>query len=182
MRIHILGDSIAKLYGIKAILQEQFEASLELIGGAQLTRPEIDAVVVAADLSVVENIMALKNVSKELKEIRKRVFLVEEKSRLGTVQAHALGATHVLAYPVSKTQLLAKLVDHHLAPWSDDSSSRRGQRSRHDRRNVHSLDVQGRDERRTYRRGICWSCRCKDRRQYRRGRPLLLARYRTTAP
>ena len=127
MRIHILGDSIAKLHGIKAILQEQFEVSLELIGGGQLTRPEIDAVVVAADLGVVENIMTLKNASKELKEIRKRVFLVDEKSRLGTVQAYALGATHVLACPVSKTQLLAKLVDHNLAPWLGDKSPRRGQ-------------------------------------------------------
>ena len=97
MRIHVLGESIAKLHCVRAILQEQFEVSLELVGSSQLALPEIDALVVAADLGVVENIMALKNVAKKLKEIRKRVFLIEEKSRLGTVQAYALGATQVLA-------------------------------------------------------------------------------------
>jgi putative nucleotidyltransferase with HDIG domain len=129
VRIHVLGDSTEKLQCIRAILQEQFEVSLDLVGAGLLAAPEIDAVVVAADLGIVENIMALKNVSKGLKEIQKRVFLVEEKSRLGTIQAHALGATQVLAYPVSKTQLLAKLLDHNPAPWSGEKSSPTGQQA-----------------------------------------------------
>ncbi|WP_300182724.1 hypothetical protein [Bradyrhizobium sp.] len=65
----------------------------------------------SADLRLAENISALKRAAGQLGQIRKRVFLIDRKNRLSVVQAHALGATHVLPSSVSKPLLLAKLID-----------------------------------------------------------------------
>jgi putative nucleotidyltransferase with HDIG domain len=113
---HILvaGDSVSRLSAVRAMLDQQFKVSTELLASMEVRGNEIDAVVVAADLRLVENIAALKRVAGELTRIRKRVFLIDRKNRLSVVQAHALGATHVLANPVSKPLLLAKLVDQNV--------------------------------------------------------------------
>jgi putative nucleotidyltransferase with HDIG domain len=111
MCIHVIGDSVARLSAVRTILEQQYTVTSELLGGAAIRGNDIDAVVVSADLRVVDNISALKTVSDKLRRIRKRVFLVEQKARLSVVQAYALGATHVLAHPVNKAQLLAKLAD-----------------------------------------------------------------------
>jgi putative nucleotidyltransferase with HDIG domain len=112
MLIHVLGDSIAQLSAVRAMLEQQATVTSELLDGAELRDKEIGAVVVVADLRLVENISALKRVSKNLSQIRRRVFLIDQRSRLSAVQAYALGATHVLTNPVGKAQLLAKLFDH----------------------------------------------------------------------
>ena len=83
----------------------------ELLAAAGVPGKNIDAVVVAADLRIVENITALKTMSDELTRIPKRIFIIEQRTRLATVQAYALGATHALINPVSQTQLLAELAD-----------------------------------------------------------------------
>ena len=110
---HVLvaGDNVSRLAAVRAMLEQQFTVSTELLASMEVPGHEIDAVIVAADLRLVENISALKRVAGELTRIRKRVFLIDRKNRLCVVQAHALGATHVLANPVSKPLLLAKLVD-----------------------------------------------------------------------
>jgi putative nucleotidyltransferase with HDIG domain len=126
MCIHVIGDSPAKLSAVNAILHQQYDVSSELLGNHELHAADTDAVIVTADLTVVDNILALKNLSTKLKLIRKRIFLVEERSRLGTVQAYALGATHVLTTPVSKAQLLAKLVDHNSTPWTSGKTLANG--------------------------------------------------------
>ena len=112
MLIHVLGDSIAQMSAVRAMLEQQATVTSELLGGAELRDKEIGAVVVVADLRRVENISTLKRVSKNLGRIRRRVFLIDQRNRLSAVQAYALGATHVLTNPVGKGQLLAKLFDH----------------------------------------------------------------------
>jgi putative nucleotidyltransferase with HDIG domain len=111
MCIHVIGDNIAEMSAVRALLEQRFTVTSELLGGADLRGDDIDAVVVSADLRRAENISALKTVSGKLRRIRKRVFLLEQKARLSVVQAYALGATHVLIHPVNKAQLLDKLAD-----------------------------------------------------------------------
>jgi putative nucleotidyltransferase with HDIG domain len=111
MGIHVIGDSIAGLSAVRAMLEQRYTVTSELLGGAGIRGDDIDAVVVSADLRLAENISALKTVSDKLCRIRKRVFLLEQRARLSVVQAYALGATHVLTHPVNKARLLDKLAD-----------------------------------------------------------------------
>jgi putative nucleotidyltransferase with HDIG domain len=111
MCVHLVGDNIAKLGALRGMLAERYALSSELLNGADLRGSDIEAVVVAADLRDVDNITALKQISPKLVRIPKRIFLIDRKSRLSTVQAYALGATAVLSNTVSRTQLLAKLAD-----------------------------------------------------------------------
>ena len=93
------------------MLEHKCQVTSELLNGASVRGRNIDAVVVAADLSYIDNISALKAVSAKVTRIPKRIFLIDRKGRLSVVQAYALGATHVLANPVNQVQLLAKLAD-----------------------------------------------------------------------
>ncbi len=68
-------------------------------------------VAVTADLRVVENIAALKETFGKLGHVRKRIFLIDQRERLFTVQAYALGATRVLINPIKQANLLAQLAD-----------------------------------------------------------------------
>lgn len=111
MHILVAGDDVSQLSTVRAMLEQQCTVTSELLASMELRGNEIDAVVVAADLRLVENISALKRVAGQLTRIRKRVFLIDRKNRLAVVQAHALGATHVLTNPVRKPLLLAKLID-----------------------------------------------------------------------
>ncbi len=112
MRIQILGDSTARLSSVRSVLEQQFTVSSELLDSADIRDEDVAAVVVTADLRFVDNIASLKRISGKLNRIRKRVFLIDQRNRLSAVQAYALGATHVLINPVTKTQLLEKLTDH----------------------------------------------------------------------
>lgn len=111
MRILVAGDNVNQLSTVRAMLAQQCTVTAELLTSMELRENEIDAVVVAADLRLIENISALKRVAEQFARIRKRVFLIDRKNRLSVVQAHALGATHVLPNSVSKPLLLAKLID-----------------------------------------------------------------------
>ena len=84
--------------------------STPLIGKISLQR-ECDAAVVAADLRIVENIAAIKELLPRLKHVRKRVFLIDQRERLFAARAYALGATHVLVNPVGKRSLMETLAD-----------------------------------------------------------------------
>lgn len=110
MLVHVVADNPAKIHTLRAMLESRCEVTSEALNGASL-RGNIDAVVVAANLGIVENITALKELAKPLARVPKRVFLIDHRGRLSVVQAYALGATHVLANPVNQSQLLAKLSD-----------------------------------------------------------------------
>jgi putative nucleotidyltransferase with HDIG domain len=125
MGIQVLGDTVAKLSALRALLEQHFEVSSGLLREAKLAG-DIEAIVVAADLRDVDNVAAIKEVSAKLKQIPRRVFVVDETARLPFVQAYALGATDVLANPVSPARLRAILSEHKVFPadWKVNASGR----------------------------------------------------------
>ena len=111
MLVHVVGETRAKLSAVCGMLEQAYEVTSELLSGASIRGNGIGSVVIRADLSVVENISALKAISERISQIPKRVFLIDQRTRLAVVQAYALGATDVITYPVSQVQLLNKLAD-----------------------------------------------------------------------
>ena len=111
MFVHVIADSREKLSALCSMLEHKCQVTSELLSGASVRGRNIDAVVVAADLSYIDNISALKAVSAKVTRVPKRIFLIDRKGRLSVVQAYALGATHVLANPVNQVQFLAKLAN-----------------------------------------------------------------------
>jgi len=111
MPVHIIADTQSKLSDILGILRQQFTVTSELLDGARCRSVDVEAVVVSADLRLIDNIAALKAVSGKLKNIPRRIFIIEQRTRLATVQAYALGATDAFFNPVEPAQLLARLVD-----------------------------------------------------------------------
>jgi len=111
MPVHVVADTVVKLAALRATLEKQYAVTSELLGGTGVRCSGPDAVVVTADLRVVKNIAALKEMFGKLSQARKRIFLIDQKARLFTVQAYALGATRVLVNPVNQAKLLAELAD-----------------------------------------------------------------------
>jgi putative nucleotidyltransferase with HDIG domain len=123
MRIHVIGDTVGKLSMLRATLPSQYGVSSELLSGASLQRRDVDAVVVAADLRNLENISALKQLSAKLSKIGRRLFIIEQKTRVSIAQAYALGATQVL---LSAVGLVAELTDPRLSPIEAGENKLRG--------------------------------------------------------
>jgi putative nucleotidyltransferase with HDIG domain len=123
MRIHVIGDTVGKLSMLRATLPSQYGVSAELLSGASLQRRDVDAVVVAADLRNLENISALKQLSAKLSKIGRRLFIIEQKTRVSIAQAYALGATQVLPSAVG---LVAELTDSRLSPIEAGENKLRG--------------------------------------------------------
>jgi putative nucleotidyltransferase with HDIG domain len=111
MFVHVLGDTRARLSAVCGMLEQTYAVTSELLGGASIRSSNIDSLVVTADLRALENISAVKAVWEKIHRVPKRVFLIDQGTRLANVQAYALGATHVLSNPVSQVQLLQKLAD-----------------------------------------------------------------------
>jgi putative nucleotidyltransferase with HDIG domain len=111
MSVHVVADSPVKLSALCRMLEPQYAVTSELLSGATRARSAFDAVVVTADLRIVGNIAALREMFETLGHVRKRIFLIDQKARLFTVQAYALGATRVLTNPVAQGKLLAELSD-----------------------------------------------------------------------
>jgi putative nucleotidyltransferase with HDIG domain len=111
MLVHVVADSSTRLAGVRAMLEQKYPVTSELLGGACCQRSEIGALVVKADLRSVHNIAALKKLMAGLARVRKRVFLVDQAAHLFVSQAYALGATNVLLGPVSRNRLIAELAD-----------------------------------------------------------------------
>ncbi len=109
--VHIIADTAEKRSRLRAVLEGHHAMTSELLGGAGHRCDVSDAVVVTADLRALENIVALKTALGKLTQIRKRIFLIDQQARLFTVQAYALGATHVLVQPVGQAELLKILAD-----------------------------------------------------------------------
>jgi len=116
MSVHVVGDTRARLSAVCGMLERTCAVSSELLNGASIRSKDIESIVVSADLRVVETISALKAISARMTRVPKRIFLIEQRTRLATLQAYALGATHVLPQPVSQLQLLKQLADADAPP------------------------------------------------------------------
>src|SRR5882724_3794782 len=111
MLIHAIADTRTKLSALSGMLERKCTITSDILGKTESQRKDVDAVIVAADITLVDNIAALKSISKKLTRARQRIFVIDGKGRLAVVQAYALGATHVLSNPVNQAQLLAKLAE-----------------------------------------------------------------------
>jgi putative nucleotidyltransferase with HDIG domain len=111
MSVHIVADTRTKLSATRSLLEPKHPVTWELLGIAAVRANNIDAVVVAVDLRIVENITALRAIVKKLLHIPTRIFLIDQRTRLAIVQAYALGAMDALVNPVNQKQLLARLGD-----------------------------------------------------------------------
>lgn len=110
MCVQIVGDCSPRISAVGNLLKDKLPINTQLLGGTCLRGRDINAVVVTADLRNVENIAALKRLSTNLNRIPKRIFLIDQKSRLSIVQAYALGATSVLSNPVDAASLLEEIL------------------------------------------------------------------------
>jgi putative nucleotidyltransferase with HDIG domain len=111
MSIHVLADSSGRLAGIRAALEHKYDVTSELLGGASISRSECTALVVKADLRIVENIAALRKTLGNLSRVRRRIFLFDQTVHWWIAQAYALGATLVLTGPANQAKLLSVLAD-----------------------------------------------------------------------
>lgn len=109
--VHVVADTSERLTGICAVLERKYDVTSELLTGAKVRRGTCRAVVVKADLRVVENIEALRTTLGSMAHVRKRIFLLDQTVNLGIAQAYALGATLVLAGPIGQAKLLSALAD-----------------------------------------------------------------------
>src|SRR5262245_6786713 len=123
MTVHVIADNASKTSALRAMLEQRYMVTSEMLAGAGVKRGGIEAVVVAADVASVDNIAALKAISAKLSRIPRRIFLIDGVGRLAIVQAYALGATHVLTNPVTPAQLLARIapVEAPLVPTGETS-------------------------------------------------------------
>jgi putative nucleotidyltransferase with HDIG domain len=127
MSVHVVADTRTKLSAACSLLEPKYSVTSELLGAADVPARDIDAVVVAVDLRIVRNITALKAIVEKLTHIPKRIFLIEQRTRLAIVQAYALGATDALVNPVNQKQLLAKLANKEAPSIVPDESQSPGQ-------------------------------------------------------
>ena len=109
MSVHVIADSASKVAGLRALIEQRHVVTSETLSSASIKHNRMEAAVVAVDVAAGDNISALRAISARLALIPKRIFVVDGKGRLPIVQAYALGATHVLANPVNRAELLAKL-------------------------------------------------------------------------
>jgi putative nucleotidyltransferase with HDIG domain len=129
MSVHVIADTAEKLSRLRAVLEGHHAVTSELLGGAGHRCDVSDAAVVTADLRALENIAALKTALGKLTQIRKRIFLIDQKARLFTVQAYALGATHVLVQPVGQAELLEILANSDHSETSTNAASEESRRA-----------------------------------------------------
>jgi putative nucleotidyltransferase with HDIG domain len=111
MSIHVLADNSGKLAGIRAALEHKYDVTSELLGGVSISRGECTALVIKADLRIVENIAALRKTLGNLSRVRRRIFLFDQTVHWWIAQAYALGATLVLTGPANQAKLLSVLAD-----------------------------------------------------------------------
>jgi putative nucleotidyltransferase with HDIG domain len=123
MSVRILADRPNKLSDLRAMLEPRYRVSCALLEDGNNAGEEFDAVIIAADLRIIKNIMPLKEAGEDLRKARKRIFLIDQRTHLLVVQAYALGATRVLFNPVTERGLLAQLADRTSSRPSNEAVS-----------------------------------------------------------
>jgi putative nucleotidyltransferase with HDIG domain len=109
--VDVIADDPRRSTDLRSMLVPEYVVSCAPLTGKATVQKACAAAIVSADLRIVENITAIKELLPRLKHVRKRVFIIDQKERLFAAQAYALGATHVLVNPVGKKSLIATLAD-----------------------------------------------------------------------
>jgi putative nucleotidyltransferase with HDIG domain len=128
MLVHIIADKPVKSSQLRSMLEPDHAVTCTPLGGADVVNKECNVAIVAADLRNVDNIAALKDISRKLKNTKRRIFVTEQRERRDAVQAYALGATHVLANPVTPRSLLATITESSVSntPVASEKGSSEG--------------------------------------------------------
>ncbi len=87
-------------------LQSRHHVECVAVSERSTNPPGIDALIVNVDLRDAQNIDSIRKLSVGAINARKRLFILGKKSHSAIVQAFSLGATDVLAEPVSLNELL----------------------------------------------------------------------------
>lgn len=111
MLVHIIADSWNKIAELETAFSGRCKVSAAMLDGRTEMHEACDAVVVAANLRIVDNITQLKKLQPKIEAVRRRFFVVDEKAHLSAVQAYALGATRVV-FGSARADLLSLLIEH----------------------------------------------------------------------
>ena len=109
MLVHIVADRQEKLATLRPLLGPSFRVSSSLLDAQTSVPSECDAIIVAADLSLADNIALLKELAETFNRVRRRIFIIDQKARLLAAQAYALGATQVFFNSVDQRSLVLAL-------------------------------------------------------------------------
>jgi putative nucleotidyltransferase with HDIG domain len=111
MLVHIVTDNSARLAGVRSLLEKRYDITSELLNGVSVQRSAMHALVVKADLRVLQNISSLRKILDGLPNVDKRIFLIDDAAHLSTSQAYALGASCVLQGQLNQAKLLKELAN-----------------------------------------------------------------------
>ena len=104
MHVHILTDSHSKLIELHPMFDEYDAVTTAVLGDGNESE-DCDAIVVAANLRSSQNIRSLRACLSQMESVRKRVFIVDQKTHLIDAQAYALGATRIVQAPANPREL-----------------------------------------------------------------------------
>ena len=108
MTIHIIADTKERISNLRQLLGSQ-EITTSLLDDAADAPKSSEAVIAHADFTVARNLVSLKALVPRLRNVERRIFVVNPRNRLFVSQAYALSATHVLESPVTPHRLHAAL-------------------------------------------------------------------------
>jgi putative nucleotidyltransferase with HDIG domain len=108
MFVQVVADSVGRLSEVRSALEPRFAVGCAMLDSFD-TCAGTDALVVAANLRVIDNITTLKGIIQSSEGVRQRIFVIDEKAHLCASRAHALGATHVLFGAAGLKDLLVRL-------------------------------------------------------------------------
>ena len=111
MLVHVIADDPAHLSSMCALLQREHQLTSSLVSGPAHQAKHAEALVVRVDFRVVGTVLTLKKTLEGARNAKKRVFLVENPTRLAVSQAYALGATDVIVGSFDASKLQRALSD-----------------------------------------------------------------------
>jgi putative nucleotidyltransferase with HDIG domain len=111
MLVHVIADHPASLSDMCALLQREHRLTSSLVSGPADQAKHAEAVVVRVDLRAIRDVLVLKKTLEGARNASKRIFLIENPTRLSVSQAYALGATEVLAGSIAASKLQRALSD-----------------------------------------------------------------------
>jgi hypothetical protein len=78
MSVYLVADNQGRIAELRAMLPPQYNVTSAALDNAKPAISDFDSVVIAADLKIVENIAALKEIFPKFKNARKKIFVVDQ--------------------------------------------------------------------------------------------------------